>query len=128
MRKIDELGVGRRRKQKEKVERPKDKTKGSKTIKATPAPIHKRKETETKPRSVCYLLYEPTELSFQTVRLKALKFTSSTSTPDLMIPETIPEVAFIGRSNVGKSSLINALNEGRHVARVSGLYSPDYSN
>jgi len=31
----------------------------------------------------------------------------------------LPEVAFIGRSNVGKSSLINALVK-RHVARTSG--------
>lgn len=31
-----------------------------------------------------------------------------------------PEYAFIGRSNVGKSSLINALLERRQAARVSG--------
>jgi GTP-binding protein len=30
-----------------------------------------------------------------------------------------PEVAFIGRSNVGKSSLINALTNQSHLARVS---------
>ncbi|MGA0217751.1 MAG: ribosome biogenesis GTP-binding protein YihA/YsxC, partial [Ilumatobacteraceae bacterium] len=30
-----------------------------------------------------------------------------------------PEVAFVGRSNVGKSSLINALAHQRQLARVS---------
>ena len=34
-------------------------------------------------------------------------------------PETMPEVAFIGRSNVGKSSLINALLNRKRLARTS---------
>ncbi|MAI08351.1 MAG: YihA family ribosome biogenesis GTP-binding protein [Magnetococcales bacterium] len=34
-------------------------------------------------------------------------------------PETLPEVAFIGRSNVGKSSLINALMNRNKLARTS---------
>lgn len=33
---------------------------------------------------------------------------------------TLPEVAFIGRSNVGKSSLINALVNNNSLARTSG--------
>lgn len=33
---------------------------------------------------------------------------------------TVPEVAFLGRSNVGKSSLINSLCNHRGLARVSG--------
>ena len=32
----------------------------------------------------------------------------------------IPEYAFIGRSNVGKSSLINMLTERKHLAKTSG--------
>ncbi len=36
-----------------------------------------------------------------------------------MPAETLPEVAFVGRSNVGKSSLINALTGRRELARMS---------
>jgi len=35
------------------------------------------------------------------------------------LPESPAEVAFVGRSNVGKSSLINALANRRQLARVS---------
>lgn len=34
-------------------------------------------------------------------------------------PESLPEVAFVGRSNVGKSSLVNALTGRRMLARTS---------
>lgn len=34
-------------------------------------------------------------------------------------PEILPEIAFIGRSNVGKSSLINSLCNRRTLARIS---------
>ena len=52
------------------------------------------------------------------VKVAAAEFvTSAVSAADL--PQTpLPEVAFAGRSNVGKSSLINAL-AGRTVARTS---------
>lgn len=38
---------------------------------------------------------------------------------DQLPPAILPEVAFAGRSNVGKSSLINALTNRRDVARAS---------
>ncbi len=43
---------------------------------------------------------------------------SAASSADLP-PATLPEVAFIGRSNVGKSSLLNLLLRRRDLARVS---------
>ena len=47
-----------------------------------------------------------------------LKFVQS-ATRVRQLPELGPEVAFVGRSNVGKSSLINALAHQRQLARVS---------
>lgn len=38
---------------------------------------------------------------------------------DGLPPESVPEIAFAGRSNVGKSSLVNALTGRRTLARVS---------
>lgn len=39
--------------------------------------------------------------------------------PDLFPAESLPEIAFLGRSNVGKSSLINSLVDKRGLARTS---------
>ncbi len=38
---------------------------------------------------------------------------------DRIPPDTLPEIAFVGRSNVGKSSLINALTNRNALARTS---------
>src|SRR5881397_2482327 len=38
---------------------------------------------------------------------------------DVLLDPPLPEVAFVGRSNVGKSSLLNAL-AGRRIAKISG--------
>ena len=48
----------------------------------------------------------------------SLQFVSS-ATRTHQLPDTDAEVAFVGRSNVGKSSLINALANQRQLARVS---------
>ena len=47
-----------------------------------------------------------------------LKFLSS-ATRTAQLPDSEAEVAFVGRSNVGKSSLINALANQKQLARVS---------
>ena len=43
----------------------------------------------------------------------------SSATRNAQLPDTDAEVAFVGRSNVGKSSLINALANRKQLARVS---------
>ena len=48
-----------------------------------------------------------------------LSFLTSAATPD-QLRETSAEVAIVGRSNVGKSSLLNALANRRQLARTSG--------
>jgi GTP-binding protein len=46
-------------------------------------------------------------------------FTCSAATPEQYPPAGLPEVAFAGRSNVGKSSLINKLLNRRKLVRTS---------
>lgn len=48
------------------------------------------------------------------------RYTASAVRPDQYPPGDFPEVAFIGRSNVGKSSLINSLCRHGGLARISG--------
>ncbi len=46
-------------------------------------------------------------------------FSGSAARADQFPRDGLPEVAFLGRSNVGKSSLLNALAETRGLAKVS---------
>ena len=51
--------------------------------------------------------------------IKDAHFVSSNNRFDKLPKDNIPEYAFIGRSNVGKSSLINALVQRRGLAKTS---------
>lgn len=53
------------------------------------------------------------------IGLKNVFFVTSASKLDETTPEGISEVAFIGRSNVGKSSIINALTHKKGLAKSS---------
>ena len=51
--------------------------------------------------------------------IKSADFIKSAVKPSQYPPSVTPEIAFIGRSNVGKSSLINTLVNRRRLARTS---------
>jgi GTP-binding protein len=54
------------------------------------------------------------------VKIKSAEFIMSNSNVIKAPKDRIPEYAFIGRSNVGKSSLINMLMERKDLAKISG--------
>lgn len=51
---------------------------------------------------------------------KPVRFVAGVATMEQLPELTLPEVAFVGRSNVGKSSLLNALVNNNSLARTSG--------
>lgn len=53
------------------------------------------------------------------MKIKTAEFVISNTNPELCPTPDKPEYAFIGRSNVGKSSLINSLTERRSLAKTS---------
>lgn len=54
------------------------------------------------------------------MKIKSADFVMSNSDVAKCPNELLPEYAFIGRSNVGKSSLINMLTDRKSLAKISG--------
>lgn len=54
------------------------------------------------------------------MKIKSAEFVLSNSDVEKCPKEKLPEYAFIGRSNVGKSSLINMLMQRKNLAKTSG--------
>lgn len=53
------------------------------------------------------------------MKILSAEFIKSATEPKQYPDEALPEVAFVGRSNVGKSSLINSLVRQKHLAKTS---------
>ena len=53
------------------------------------------------------------------MRILTAEFIRSCAGPEQFLKGELPEIAFIGRSNVGKSSLINSLLQRKGLAKVS---------
>jgi len=60
------------------------------------------------------------ELELLEVKIKSANFVMSNTEVAKCPHEPLPEYAFIGRSNVGKSSLINMLTDRKKLAKTSG--------
>lgn len=53
------------------------------------------------------------------IKVLSAEFVTTATQPDEYPRHNLPEVAFVGRSNVGKSSMINTLAHRRKLVRVS---------
>jgi len=53
------------------------------------------------------------------LQIKSVRFVKSAVAANQLLRDPLPRIAFAGRSNVGKSSLINTLLERKNMARAS---------
>lgn len=53
------------------------------------------------------------------MKIRGIRFVKSAESLDQMPDEEFPEIAFVGRSNVGKSALLNMLARRNALARIS---------
>jgi len=53
------------------------------------------------------------------MKIVTAEFVKSATIPSQYPPGDLPEIAFAGRSNVGKSSLINSITQRKNLARTS---------
>ena len=58
-------------------------------------------------------------LNRRTVKITSAEFVKSAFEKDHWTTDGLPEIAFLGRSNVGKSSLLNSLVQRKALARTS---------
>ena len=53
------------------------------------------------------------------LKIEQAEFEAAAGLPNQLLPPDLPEFAVAGRSNVGKSTLINRMVNRRKLARVS---------
>ncbi|HJU18936.1 MAG TPA: ribosome biogenesis GTP-binding protein YihA/YsxC [Stellaceae bacterium] len=77
------------------------------------------------PAEIAATLFPPRDLTPEAIEAgrrlfaREARFVAAAAEPAAIPPDGLPEIAFAGRSNVGKSSLINALCGRRMLARTS---------
>ncbi len=55
------------------------------------------------------------------MKIQSAQFTKGITNCDTIVDDGIPQIAFIGRSNSGKSSVINSLVDNNNLARISSF-------
>lgn len=55
------------------------------------------------------------------IKYESAQFETSFGRADQLKPSDMPEIAFVGKSNVGKSSLLNKILNRKNIARVSSM-------